>query len=85
MIEIKDFRPFKKNTLQGFVTVRLPAIGPEIRDICRHEKNERRWLAMPANPHQKADGARSWSYILDFFDKDRGQRFQELTLAALDQ
>jgi len=38
-IEITDFRTHKKNTLRGFITVRLTTIGLEIRDLAVHEKN----------------------------------------------
>ncbi len=82
-IEIVSFRPFPKNTLQGFATLRLTNIGLEIRDICLHEKNGKRWLAMPAKPYEK-DGKTVYAYIIDFYDKGRSDQFQAVALKALD-
>jgi hypothetical protein len=50
-IEIVDFRPFEKNTLRGFATVRLTGVNLEIRDITIHEKNGNRWVSLPSKPY----------------------------------
>lgn len=84
-VEITQFKRFEKNTLKGFLTVRLPGIGLEIRDICLHEKNGKKWLQLPSKPHQKQDGSQSWSFILTFFDQQKGDQFQAAALKALDQ
>ena len=69
-IEIKEFRPYQQNTLQGFVTVLLQPSGLEIRDLTYHVKDGNRWLNMPAKPYEK-DGA-TWFRTTDFGDdKDR--------------
>lgn len=83
-IEIINFRPFLKNSLQGFLTLRLIATGLEIRDIALHEKNESRWLSLPSKPYQKKDGTQAWSYILEFTDKEKSKQFQAAALEALD-
>lgn len=83
-IQIQDFRPFKKNTLQGFVTIRLTNIGLEIRDCPVHESAGKRWIQMPSKPYQKKDGEQTFAFILDFYDKPKGKQFQELALEALD-
>ncbi len=83
-IEITDFKSLNKNTLKGFLTIRMTSVGLEIRDIALHEKNGKRWLSMPAKPYKKPDGSQGWAYILDFFNKDLGKRFQKLALSALD-
>lgn len=41
-IEITSFAPCSKNTLQGFLSVRLTETGLEIRDIAIHQKNGNR-------------------------------------------
>ena len=82
-IEVTDFRTHTKNTLRGFLTVRLTSVGLEIRDIALHQKNGRQWLQLPAKPYTKPDGSRGWSYILAFYEKDRFRQFQEVTLRAL--
>jgi len=81
---IKEFKPFTKNTLRGFVTIRFPKSGLEIRDICLHEKNGKRWLSMPAKPYQKNDGTKGWCIVVDFFDKQIGKKFQQIALRTID-
>ncbi len=83
-LEIFNFRPHEKNTLRGFLTVRLTNVGLEIRDIALHKKNGKRWLQLPAKPYTKPDGGQGWSYILAFYEKKHFKRFQEVTLTALD-
>ena len=83
-IEIIDFKPHHQNTLQGFLVVRLTETGLEIRDIALHQKNDNRWLQLPAKPYKKPGGGKGWSYILNFHEKERYQQFQSVVLDALD-
>lgn len=83
-IEVQSFRSYQKNTLRGFATIRLNNIGLEIRDVCLHQKGDKRWIQLPSKPYQKPDGKQSWSYILNFYDKSRAEQFQKLALDALD-
>lgn len=83
-IEITRFKQYRKNTLQGFLAVRLTETGLEIRDIALHQKNGNRWLQLPAKPYRKPDGGKGWSYILNFHKKELFNKFQEVTLKALD-
>lgn len=71
MIEIISFNSYRKNTLEGFLVVRLIESGLEIRDIALHQKNGNRWLQLPAKPYRKKDGGKGWSYILSFHKKTR--------------
>lgn len=84
-VAVIEFRPHQKNTLRGFLTIRLTKVGLEIHDLALHQKNGKRWLQLPAKPYQKHDGSQGWSYILAFYDKRRFQQFQEVTLRALDE
>jgi hypothetical protein len=85
MIEITSFAPYQKNTtLQGFLAVRLTETGLEIRDIALHQKNGNRWLQLPAKPYKKPDGRQGWAYLLSFPKKEHFNKFQEVTLKALD-
>ena len=83
-IEITSFNQYRKNTLQGFLAVRLTEPGLEIRDIALHQKNGDRWLQLPAKPYKKPDGGKGWSYVLSFSKKEHFNKFQEVTLKALD-
>ena len=83
-VEIKEFRPFQKNSLQGFITILLSGNGLEIRDCSLHEKNGRRWINLPAKPFKKSDNTTGWINIVSFPDKDIYYRFQQEALSALD-
>ena len=83
-IEITGWRPFAKNTLQGFLTMLLPDAGLEIRDATLHEKNGKQWIGLPSKPYKAKDGSEKWSYIVGFPIKEDHWNFQRAALAALD-
>jgi hypothetical protein len=83
VVEILEFRPFQKNTLQGFLTVRTPS-GWEIRDIAVHSKNGKQWLGMPSKKVSKEGEADVWLPIVKLADPERWKQFQVETLKALD-
>ena len=83
-IEIVNFKKFSKNTLKGFVTIRLTNTSLEIRDCSLHTKSGKRWISLPAKSYKKEDGNQGWSYIVKFYDKARGEQFQKACLKALD-
>jgi len=82
-IEITNFDQYRKNTLQGFVSVLLTEPGVEISGIAVHEKDDKRWLQLPAKPYKKSDGKTGWSYLICFREKKNYQRFQNATLKLL--
>lgn len=83
-IEITSFKPYTKNTLRGFLTLRLTNIGLEVRDATLHEKNGKRWIQLPSKAYQK-DEKTLWTAIVDFYDKARSEQFQKAALEAIDQ
>lgn len=82
-VEIVEFRPFVKNTLQGFATVLLPS-GMEIRDLTVHQKNGQRWIGFPARAYKKENGTEAWVPYIRIPDRERRDEFQKAVLAALD-
>ena len=83
-IEITSFNLYRKNTLQGFLAVRLTETGLEIRDIALSQKTGDIQGQLHAKPYKKPDGGKGWSYILNFHKKEHFNKFQEATLKALD-
>jgi hypothetical protein len=49
-ITCTDFRKFRRNTLCGFATIKLPDLQLTIRDVAIHQKNSSHWAALPAKP-----------------------------------
>ena len=84
-VAVLEFRPYVKQTLRGFLTVRLTNVGLEIRDLALHKQNGKRWLQLPARPYTKPDGSQGWSYLVSFYEKTRFEQFREVALRALDE
>jgi hypothetical protein len=84
MIEIINFKEFKKNTLQGFFTADLPNADLEIRDCTLHQKGNEQWVGLPTKPYEDNQGNTKYSYIIKFKSKERWQRFQAECLKALE-
>ena len=84
-IQIQEFRKFKKNSLQGFVTLLLPTVGLQVKDCTLHESGGKRWIGLPAKPYQAEDGSTKYSYIISFPDKRVYGAFQDQALNALDE
>lgn len=82
-LKITKFREVHKNTLRGFLSVRMGNIGLEIRDISIHEKDGRQWLAMPSRPYQDSEGNRKYSFILDWFDNEKKAQFESAVMALV--
>ena len=50
------FRPWPKNTLRGFASIRIGEIGLVIHDVAVHQQGGARWAQLPAKAHLH-DGA----------------------------
>jgi hypothetical protein len=83
-IECRAFKPFAKNTLVGFVSLKINPPGLVVNDCCLHTKNSRRWLAFPAKSYQDKEGKQQWWPIVEIEDKEILRRFQAAGLEAVD-
>lgn len=81
-IKVTAWRPFQKNTLQGFVEFTLPS-GLIIRDCCLHERDAKRWISLPGRPYEK-NGQTEYVAFLDFTSRERRNEFQSAALEAID-
>ena len=76
-VHVESFKPLTSNTLRGFVTVIIPEMRLKIIDLSVHEKNEARWVGLPAKPQITRDGTVrkddrgkvAYSSVLEFTDK----------------
>jgi hypothetical protein len=89
-IECEDFKPFAKNTLRGFATIRIPDIRLRIKDVAVRVKNESQWAALPAKPQIKdgkvvtnAEGKAQYTNILEFADRSISDAFSRAVVAAV--
>ena len=83
-IEILNFKPFSKNTLRGFVDLKMSQVGLEVRGCTYHEKNDKRWIGLPAREYKGEDGKTTWANILKFKDEYHW-KFQKAALQAIDK
>jgi hypothetical protein len=83
-VAVSDFKPFVKNTLQGFFTLTIKPLGLEIKGCTYHVKADKRWVGLPARPWTDAEGTQQWESILSFSDKAVWSRLQSAILKALD-
>jgi DNA-binding cell septation regulator SpoVG len=80
----RDWKPYQKNSLQGFISIELPS-GLIVREITVHEKDGTRWLGMPSKSYQKQDGTTGWTPQVDFKDAQARSRFTREALKAIDK
>ena len=83
-IIVSEWKPHPKNTLLGFLSLRL-ASGLIIRNVCLHQKNDSRWVSMPARPYKREDGIDGWQPLIEFADADTRSRFQAAALSAIEK
>jgi hypothetical protein len=84
-IFVVSFKPKPKNTLLGFLSIRLSAIGITIREVALHEKNGKRWVSFPARSYKREDGAVGWESLIEYISDEARQEFQNAALAAVDE
>ncbi len=86
------WRPFERNTLQGFADLWLRTARLNIRGCAVHEKNGKRWVQLPARP--QLDEARNlirndagkiqYAKVLDFDSREVADRFNAAALKAIE-
>ncbi len=91
-IKCLAWRPFERNTLQGFAGIWLPTARLNIRGCAVHEKNGKRWVQLPARP--QLDEARNlirndagkiqYAKVLDFDSREVADRFNAAALKAIE-
>jgi hypothetical protein len=78
-------RRLNKNSLRGFVSLRLPS-GLTLHDCSWHQQPDgREWIGLPSRSYQVADSTTKWAPIVEF-DADatrERQAFQRLALEAV--
>jgi hypothetical protein len=85
-IVVSEGRPLRKGeSLQGFLTLRLPS-GLTLHDCTLHERaNGARWIGLPARSYTQRDGTPAWARLVDFASKVAQARFQRLAKDAVDK
>lgn len=90
-VVVEAFTPRRSNTLVGFCAVVVPELHLKILDLSVHEKNESRWVGLPAKPQINRDGTvrrddrgkTAYTPILEFTDKATRDAFSARVIASL--
>jgi hypothetical protein len=83
---VEAYRPLQNTyngTLKGWLTVRIPKSGIDIRGISYHENDTgMRWIEMPYRLRRKPDGDLK-IYSIRFINAEDWRIFREATIEAL--
>jgi hypothetical protein len=93
MITASDWRPLQRNPLLGFLTLTLVPSGIVLHDCGLHQKDGRRWIALPSKPQIDSKGRHSKGetgkglytpIVAEIAGKEERAQFQA-ALAAVDR
>src|SRR5262245_9895512 len=88
---VESFKPLRSNTLFGFLTIVVPELHLKISDVTEHQRNEARWVGLPAKPQITRDGTVrrdergkiAYSPVIEFTDRATRDAFSARVVAAL--
>jgi hypothetical protein len=80
-VQVTAYRPYQKNTLQGFLTVSFG--GLLIKECTHHTKDGKEWIGFPAREFKGNDGARKWQNLVEFADGFDRDGFQAAAVQAI--
>ncbi len=91
-VECLAWKPFERNTLRGFATIRICALRLTIEGVTIHEKNGSRWAQLPARPQLDTDrnlirepsGKVRCTKILSFDDRRVADAFSAAVVKAVE-
>lgn len=91
MFVASNWKALEKNTLKGFFDLTI-SLGEEdlnlvfiLRGATYHERDESRWVSMPARPYKDSAGKETWANIVDWPGPQNKREFLSMALEALDR
>jgi hypothetical protein len=90
IVTCEDWKPFQRNTLQGFCTIRIEDIQLLVKDVAIHTKNGQTWAQLPSKPQVK-DGClvkdnsgktQYWS-TMEFVGREARDAFSQAVIRAI--
>ena len=90
-VALLEWRAFRKNSLLGFAKIRLGAL--KMSDLTVHASHGKRWVGLPARPVLGQDGKPQtddkgkvrYAAILEWDNRDTGDRFSEAVIQAIER
>ena len=89
-IVVSDWKPLRKGSLRGFVTVSMPS-GMTVHEVSIMQSNGRAWASPPSKPMIDRNGCvmlddagkRRYAQIIEFASAEIRHRWSEAVIAAL--
>lgn len=82
-VRIDEFKPMQKNTLQGFLAFTFLDLGLCVKGATIHQKQDSRWVSMPAREYQTDEG-RKWVPVIEFDSRESRYSVNDAVIAAFD-
>lgn len=90
-VRVDGFKPMRSNTLYGFATITIPELHLRIIDLTVHEKNQSRWIGLPAkaqidregNVRRDDRGKIAYAPVIEFADRATRDAFSARVIASL--
>ena len=89
-VHCTDFRPLRRNTLQGFAVIEIAELKLTVRDVAIHQKGDARWAQLPAKPQVKVGalikdsaGKIQYAAIMEFGSRAVRDAFSAVVVAAV--
>ena len=90
-VQIDGFRAHRSGSLVGFVDITIIELSLRIRDATVHQKNESRWISMPARAQITSDGTVrrndqgkiAYTPVLEFTRRRTREAFSARAIEAL--
>jgi hypothetical protein len=91
-VRVDEFKPFKSNTLRGFVDLFVPEMRMRVFGATVHQSHGKRWIGLPAKPQLGPDGCARrdprtgkilYIPVLQFADKRTADAFSQRGIEAL--
>jgi hypothetical protein len=85
MIRCIKYRPFVKNTLQGFCDFELTRVGIVLRGCTWHRKGDKEWIGFPAQRYEDDAGHVQWAPMVEFAEgaTEAREQFRKYAVAAV--
>jgi len=89
-ITCRAFHPLHRNTLRGFVEIRINELRLIVRDVAVHEKGNTRWVQLPAKAQIRdgelvhdADGKIQYFHLMNFETRAVSDAFSAAVIRSL--
>ena len=90
-VRVKGFKPWRQNTLHGFVDLIVPEMHMQILGATAHESHGKRWIGLPSKPRLGPDGCAErdergkilYMPVLQFDDRKTSDAFSPQAIEAL--